>query len=1485
MAALPSLTHLLAVAPQPVPDDLSAELAPADQPLALLPVRLETRFFALPDGAHELRIRVFPDQIHVDAHEPGLTAGEIEWGKHFWEQLRVAPDEAARRAAWHQLADRFDATRAAWIARALTPLDGGGPQPLRFPELTPRPPELSEGWASTPKARAMPSRWFALARLRGQVIAHAISLPTARAPALGPAVTDVSDAPAPTDDAELAIDPGMRWMVDFAVAEAEGMALRMPLPAGTAPEIDTLIVFGVDTQASDAHGAATIAELLDAHHYSDGLGFITPGTPTNNTADEESGHGSADPGHARSFDSHWRDALTSDPPDGSRAKRTGHALGFDPAACLATLGAIEGAGARESLAATQMATALWPATWGYYLGNLLGPEGMPLTPSAVDWARRHFIDHVRALGPLPALRVGRQPYGLLPVTLLGDWAPGLEDGEGGAHALKLRNLLLMLRDRLWRPRLDGLPRLGRFGSSSNDDEIATVMQTDALASGYRLRQLLGPRLLQHLRLFLGIDAAGTGWVANMAMLTHAVLNQLGLNWRPRLAVSAYAPQTVALDGPLVRDGDAAAIRSLLDAPPLQAPDAATTPSEPVSLLLVLLRHALQLEYVAAAARLAAEAPGSPSVSTLLRDVELMNFNAATQVTPWHERLAQTTPASGALGTAEFLRSAAGLAHPAAATLRACRDGLEHLATLDPAALQNQLAGTLDLCSHRLDAWITSFATARLDAMRRRRPTGLRLGAYGWVLNLRPAPAGAPLPTPAGESGPVFALPGDPGFLHAPSLEHAQTAALLRNGHLGKANLQAEGAFAIDLSSRRVRIAEQLLDGVRQGQPLAALLGYRFERRLHELKLDTYIERCRKLAPLVTDDVSEDAPPPSAASETITAQRVVDGLKLHAQWQAFVKDLPSTLPNPDSPFLACEQALRELDDAIDALGDAVVAETIYQTVRGNTVRTASTLSAIAHGEAPPPELDVDRTPRSGIGLTHRVLWLLPGSGAVDVPQGWAQAAASPRAAAEPRLNAWAGRLLPAPARVRFAVEQVGDDGAVTARIELSASDLGLSPLDFVYMAPTPPGAPTPELDARVLHVARSKDTALARAPQLRVDARRQPAFAADEFSLREALEVAARARACLGGARAADPRDLAAPDAAGHGEVAAAELEERAAAAERALGEAADALEALVAQADGADPAALGAGLLALQGFGLAGAVPAAPAASTAIDLAAGNAALRVQARALVVQARQRIAVPHPAPDPDADGLQRARAATARLRTLFGADFLALAPFTVSDAAALSASLGASTALQGGDPLAVWPWCQRMARVREPVARLSTLLHAAESTQAAEQPLLKVAQLPHVAGERWVGLPLPAGAELPAGKLSLVVQAPPDLDAAQALVGLWIDDWVEVVPASRENTAIAFQFNAPDASAPQAVLLAVPPDETKAWTPWALHRLLLETLELAMVRAVDAEALDTAAVNPVANASGVGEVGHFLPALCFAINAQGDAVAPDFSSLT
>ena len=100
---------------------LSATLA-ASHPVVLLPVRVETRYADVAAGGRELLVRIWPDQVHVDAHDPRLTAAEAEAGRQFWlAEWRCGDDQERRRRAWQSLAERFDPARAAWIARATRP--------------------------------------------------------------------------------------------------------------------------------------------------------------------------------------------------------------------------------------------------------------------------------------------------------------------------------------------------------------------------------------------------------------------------------------------------------------------------------------------------------------------------------------------------------------------------------------------------------------------------------------------------------------------------------------------------------------------------------------------------------------------------------------------------------------------------------------------------------------------------------------------------------------------------------------------------------------------------------------------------------------------------------------------------------------------------------------------------------------------------------------------------------------------------------------------------------------------------------------------------------------------------------------------------------------------------------------------------------------------------------------------------------------------
>ena len=93
-------------------------------------------------------------------------------------------------------------------------------------------------------------------------------------------------------------------------------------------------------------------------------------------------------------------------------------------------------------------------------------------------------------------------------------------------------------------------------------------------------------------------------------------------------------------------------------------------------------------------------------------------------------------------------------------------------------------------------------------------------------------------------------------------------------------------MAVNLSSDRVRLALSLLEGIRNGQSLGALLGYRFERGLHDshglAEVDQFIYPLRKAFPLVADTLSTTKTAADVPIEAIEARNVLDGRKLIAQ---------------------------------------------------------------------------------------------------------------------------------------------------------------------------------------------------------------------------------------------------------------------------------------------------------------------------------------------------------------------------------------------------------------------------------------------------------------------------------------------------------------------------------------------------------------------------------------------------------------------------
>ena len=452
----------------------------------------------------------------------------------------------------------------------------------------------------------------------------------------------------------------------------------------------------------------------------------------------------------------------------------------------------------------------------------------------------------------------------------------------------------------------------------------------------------------------------------------ALPRALDLDVDPPLAGAGFAAGAIELTGPAVTDAPsetdplpaAGNYVHWLSTVGWQAVRDDQPPAGGDTLLFALLRHSLLRTYATTAADLVAAQGDEPNESVWAAlEAPLVEVTGARPLGQFLDDLR----ASGDFAASPMAASVAELGEVQAA--------LVHLAGLPSAALQRLLAGTLDVCSHRLDAWVTAHATHTLDELRRQRSTGLQLGGYGVLHDVRPSPvralgeqiaqlratlaaaqarAAAAAPASAqvatelaaaqaqaaasegdlasldaqvdrteqqlqslldalGEDnrlvGLVQRLPIDgdgggggrpdpalqrriheteqrlsalraalppaqtkaaadgrnaaavavrmaaaeselraaeaevarltsqlgeaeaaerdardvaanKGYIHAPSLGQAATAAVLRSGHLAHKR-DADSPFEIDLSSRRVRLALKLLDGIRQGQPLGA----------------------------------------------------------------------------------------------------------------------------------------------------------------------------------------------------------------------------------------------------------------------------------------------------------------------------------------------------------------------------------------------------------------------------------------------------------------------------------------------------------------------------------------------------------------------------------------------------------------------------------------------------------------------------------------
>jgi hypothetical protein len=1020
-------------------------------------------------------------------------------------------------------------------------------------------------WTNAPRVDLLPERLVLIAESAAGGIEE-LGEPIPSPLFVGPDPSATEDDQLQQLDGDLNLPPELLWMADFDEAVRIGMGFRVRLTAEQARAgFDRLYVLGSRLASDPEQSREELEALLADHHRSrTGLSLLAQGTATNNTEATGSGFTRGEDADA-SFDVRARGPLSpvADPAERPDGQHLADALGIG----LAAVSAFEHADGRDQADRYAMQALLWPATAGYLLTTML--EGV-VDDDAVEDARTFFTRHVSGRGTVPALRIGDQPYGILATTAFSrvTWADRrAELGRGWASRGFLADLWRMSEvvEKDWEALAAEVPAVGWQGADAHETLLGILgLHPSSVEFHYRYAESIEA-------LFNRLNLAGLGggfWEALIGAALDApalgLLARLGYEHdgerRIKLLEQFFHGSQGALQGPVIDDrplSEDAPIRPYAgDANYLEwlAKAAATSldavraqegfdAGPPQALLYLLARHALMLGFADASWDFHRSAGvGGDDLARLRREAPFIHVepHAAASESRFMPLYASASVIhqSPGLSVAEHIVEALSAA-PETRRLREQLAALERLARASTARLERALAEHIDTVSYRFDAWRLGFVALQLEHMRREdgAPRGIHLGAYGWLEHVRPESRKLTPVELDDELAKVFARPEDPplardssngGFVHAPSLNHAVTASVLRSGYLANASQAEPEAMAVNLSSQRVRLALGVLEGMRNGQSLAALLGYRLERGLHDrhalAEVDEFIYELRRAFPLGARKLRKTAASAGMATATadqVAARNVVDGLALVDRVQK-TGDASYPFGLPLKSATAAQRAVidEEVDrlrDLRDAVADLALAEGVHQAAQGNFDRVSATLGAYASGHHP-PEPDVVRTPSAGLGLTHRVgLHLAPGR----------SGGPTPRSVADPAVDHWLAGLLPALGDIACEARWKDPVTAAAQTHTVTLAQLGLRPIDVIEVVRGADEQAMAELDDRVV-----SRVIADRGP--RPDARVEIAYMhapAGKVSVFAAARLVAHARGLLSAARPLRASDLVPPERA------------------------------------------------------------------------------------------------------------------------------------------------------------------------------------------------------------------------------------------------------------------------------------------------------------------------------------------------------------------
>ncbi|MFC5412201.1 hypothetical protein ACFPMF_22945 [Larkinella bovis] len=1487
-----------------------------------------------------------------------------------------------------------------------------GAAPLEF--ITPVLKQQS--WTAAPHTNVLPERFAVITRKNGQFqhIVVGNKVPAQLPLGLDPALFSEQDGSVYQIDenGDLQMEENLKWMADYGKAVEIGMGITVPLTEQQYNTgFDQLLVVGVKDLDVDASQQA-LEKLLINHIYApDGMSFLKVGTPTNNTESGASGYSSRGGDEDERFEieilNSGFDETVTDPKRIADGQRLADSLGISTAVTQK----ITNRKHREISNAFAMNRALWHATIGHAM------EEMWDHVFAYDNIRRtetFFLNHCPARGVVPSVRVGLQPYGILPTTaylrlqlhngidlshlpsLSGALPPpALEQAKQVRFDVRFHEILKQFSlewTKLRQTKVEHYELLEAVSSAGEPTpqqrfiEILGLNPTSVdyfyrygvnitrtgvyagqQAQEFDIKETHGS-LYMHSRfkelMFPGRfapsfdfrDESNPGGFGKAFMLLAGKYSRIRDQFEQsrifRNRFIAGKDELRALEGYLVdkqpisttnkleKLAEGTFIDWLLNSSMdkiLAGNNPQRFPDPNPSVLFLLMRQALMQAYQEAALDILQmeglltedvrrivgdeitysewKSGGGRKYNTkwhpLLKDVEDVRgyvFNKFTPANPFYKYLFNA--AGGQPGRASlsayinkpdtnpiFNGYPNHVAHrKLLGKVDAVRDALSLLNDLPTKDLSILLAEHIDLCSYRLDAWLTGLVNRRLTEQRAVKK-GIHLGAFGWVENLKRKPdedkkIAKDDEIPDGlrpEGATVYKDPDNDGFIHAPSLNHAITAAVLRGAYRASdAEEDINNRLAVNISSARVRTALNLIDGVKNGLQIGAILGFQFEKGLHEryktAELDQFILPFRNAFPLVVPvkDSAQADKRPAYNSNVVDGMALLNKIYEAVKWMDFpskdtlfevitnpanntalkwLRDLVFTNSGNNTQFTQIAREIDRMADALDALGDIAISESVFQIVQGNHVRAAAIVSSLSQGRNI-PDPQIVETPRSGTIVTQRVLLNLAAQTAFAQPTGWG-ATATPRAKAEPSLNHWLGMLLGKPDTIRFQIAYQEPDAPATLS-EMSLNTLGIQPLDLLFLS----GSETDFKQFIGYHFLQNNPVASEKATAT-VDFRNRAAAWGPEIrtiheldhllkQLRIVLlqtQVAGAEHFVTAGAplNESNPGNHNITQLATRAEQSLKELQQ---AADKLLTDAfvKELLEAKVILEAPNDTfteaqfTLLRSFLLTALQYGIANAAPVA-IFEHANDLETASSQYFQQTATVYKQVRERIK--------QANGVleklktskldyQRLNVYTDAVRALFGKVFPVLPLYQSPDQAAVATQLNlraGESLLRHAGPLAMSEWLQSVGRVRP---RMTALELIDLSLSAQDQSLnLAPVQLKYNPGDYWLGAEYPDSFKTVEDKLSLVLINPERWSSAasQVQTGLVLDEWIEIIPGKEETTGIVINYDQPDATPPQSMLLAVTPVQTGRWAWEDLVFTLIDTLEMAKNRAVEPDHLD------------------------------------------